>query len=91
MTGKLILVTTKHLARNEQVNVRRSLNQLKYVSLTILTVSEISFVRSRYYTERLFLRVNHKNELYFSMISFQNKANRVYESEINIVVFKLRN
>ena len=29
VTGKLILVTAKHLARNEQVNERRSLNQLK--------------------------------------------------------------
>ena len=36
------------------------------------------------YTERLFVRVNHKNELYFSMISFQNEENRVYVSEINI-------
>ena len=24
------------------------------------------------YTERLFVRVNHKNELYFSIISFKN-------------------
>ena len=34
------------------------------------------------YTERLFVGVNHKNELYFSIISFQNKANRVYVSDI---------
>ena len=40
------------------------------------------------YAERLFVRVNHKNELYFSMISFQNEANGVYVSEINKVVFK---
>ena len=38
--------------------------------------------------EEIFVRVNHKNELYFSIISFQNGANRVYVSEINIVVFK---
>ena len=43
---------------------------------------------SFYNTVRLFVRVNHINELYFSMISFQNKANRVYVSEINLVVFK---
>ena len=42
-------------------------------------------------TERLFVRVSHENELYFIMMSFQNKANRVYVSEINIVVFKRRN
>ena len=42
----------------------------------------------QYYTERLFVRVNHKNELYFSIISFHNKTNRVYVSENNIVVFK---
>ena len=29
VTGKLILVTAKHLAGNKQVNVKRSLNQLK--------------------------------------------------------------
>ena len=40
------------------------------------------------YIERLFVKVNHKNELYFGIISFQNKANRVYVSDINIVVFK---
>ena len=45
----------------------------------------------RYYSERLFVKVNHKNELYFSMILFKNKVNRVYVSEINIVVFKRRN
>ena len=39
-------------------------------------------------TEIVFVRVNHKNELYFSMISFQNEANRVYLPEINIVIFK---
>ena len=41
-------------------------------------------------TQRLFVRVNHKNELYFSMISFQNEGNGVNVSEINIVVFKQR-
>ena len=40
------------------------------------------------HTERLFVRVNHKNELYFSIISFKNEENRVYTSEINIVFFK---
>ena len=40
------------------------------------------------YTERIFVRVNHKNELYLSMISFQNEANRVNVKEIYIVVFK---
>ena len=39
-------------------------------------------------TERLFARVNHKNELYSNMISFQNEANRIYVSDINIVIFK---
>ena len=29
VTGKLILFTAKNLVGNEQVNVRRSLNQLK--------------------------------------------------------------
>ena len=29
-------------------------------------------------TLRLFVKVNHKNELYFSIISFQNEAKRVY-------------
>ena len=28
--------------------------------------------------KELFFRVNHKNELYFSIISFQNEVNRVY-------------
>ena len=32
----------------------------------------------------------HKNELYFGIISFQNEANRVYVSDIDIVVFKLQ-
>ena len=41
-------------------------------------------------TERRFVRVNHKNELYFSIISFQNKANRVYVPDINIVILKLQ-
>ena len=40
------------------------------------------------YTERLFVRVNHKNELYFSIISFQNETNRDYVTEMLIVVFK---
>ena len=40
------------------------------------------------FTQRLFVRVNHKNELYFSMISFQNEANGVYVSGINITVIK---
>ena len=40
------------------------------------------------HTERLFVRINHKNELYFSIISFHDEANRVYLSEINIVLFK---
>ena len=40
------------------------------------------------FTERFFVRVNHEIELYFSMKSFQNEANKVYVSEINIVVFK---
>ena len=31
-----------------------------------------------YYTERFFIRVNHKNELYFSITLFQNEANGVY-------------
>ena len=39
-------------------------------------------------TERLFVRINRKCELYFSIISFQSEASRVYVSEINIVVFK---
>ena len=38
--------------------------------------------------ERLFVRVNHKNELYFSIISFQNEVNKVYVSGVNIVVFQ---
>ena len=42
------------------------------------------------YTERLFVRMNHKSELYFSMISFQEEANWVCVSEIKIVVFKRR-
>ena len=42
-------------------------------------------------TERLFVRINRKSESYFSIISFQSVANRVYVSEINIVVFKRRN
>ena len=41
-----------------------------------------------WYIKRIFVGVNHKNELYFSMISFQNEAHKVYVSEINIVVFK---
>ena len=40
------------------------------------------------YTERLFVRINRKSESYFSIISFQSEASRVYISEINIVVFK---
>ena len=42
------------------------------------------------YTERLFVRVNYTNELYSSIISFQNETNRDYYiiSEINIVVCK---
>ena len=44
VTEKLIFVTAKHLAGNDQVNVRRSLNQLKWMSFTNLTVSAISFV-----------------------------------------------
>ena len=40
-------------------------------------------------TERLFVRVNHRNKLYFSIISFQNEANRIYVSDIYTVVFKL--
>ena len=43
------------------------------------------------YTERLFVRINRKSESYFSIISFQSEANKVYVSEINIVVFKRRN
>ena len=35
------------------------------------------------YTEILFIRVYHKNGLYFSIISFKNEADRVYVSEIN--------
>ena len=42
-------------------------------------------------TERLFVRINRKSESYFSIISFQSEANRVYVSEINIVIFKRRN
>ena len=49
MAGKLILVTAKHLTGNKQVNVRRSLNQLKWISLTNLPVPVISFDRSRNY------------------------------------------
>ena len=37
--------------------------------------------------KELFVRVNHKSELYFSIMSFQNEAIRVYVSEINISVF----
>ena len=37
-----------------------------------------------------FVRVNHKNGLYFNMISFQNEANRVYVPDINIVLFKIQ-
>ena len=44
----------------------------------------------RSYTKRLFVRVNHENELYFSKISFQTEANGIYVSEINIVLFKRR-
>ena len=40
------------------------------------------------YTERLFVRINRKSGSYFSIISFQSEASRVYVSEINIVVFK---
>ena len=50
VTGKLILVTAKHLAGYEQVNVRRSLNQLKCISLTNLMVSATLFVRCRHYS-----------------------------------------
>ena len=50
VTGKLILVTAKHLAGNEQENVRRSLNQLKLISLANLMVSAISFIRSKNYS-----------------------------------------
>ena len=39
-------------------------------------------------TERLFVRINRKGESYFSIISFQNEANKVYVSDINMVVFK---
>ena len=38
------------------------------------------------HAERLFVSVNDKSELYFSMISFQNEANRVYVSDIHIVI-----
>ena len=48
-------------------------------------------IKFSHYTERLFVRENHKNELYFSMISFQNEVNRVYVSEMNLVVYKWRN
>ena len=33
--------------------------------------------------KRLFVRVNHKNKLHFSIITFQNEPNRVYVSDIN--------
>ena len=35
------------------------------------------------YTERLFVRLNHKNELYFNTTSFQNEENRVHVLEIS--------
>ena len=38
--------------------------------------------------KEFFVRINHKSELRFSIIFFQNEANRIYVSEINIVVFK---
>ena len=43
---------------------------------------------SKRYTERLFVRINRKSQSYFSIISFQSEASRVYLSEINIVFFK---
>ena len=49
---------------------------------------EIHLAIEKLCTERLFFRVNHKNELYFSIISFQNEKNRDYVSEINIVALK---
>ena len=54
----------------------------------VLSVRNFVLYRVLVHSERLFVRGNHKNELYFRMISFQNEANRVYASDINIVVFK---
>ena len=44
------------------------------------------YVILKTYTEKVFIRVNYKNELYFSIISFRNEANRFCVSDIDIAV-----
>ena len=63
------------LDKNEAPKHSRKLNIYQKSSWLLIGGAET-------YTEWLLVRLNHKNELYFSMISFQNEANRVYVSEM---------
>ena len=84
-TNDLVLYTKEIPISTNFVLIRRQNLSSRTVFYVFMKISPIE------YTERLFVRINRKSESYFSIISFQSEANRVYVSEINIVVFKRRN